>query len=88
MGTVYRLTLSRKGQITLPKALRQALGLGEGDTLLLEVTEKGLTLKPLPRLSVMELFAHLPPAEAQPLEDEEVREVAKKRHSERWNATS
>jgi AbrB family looped-hinge helix DNA binding protein len=35
-----------KGRITLPLKLRELLGLREGDTLVVEVIDKGILLKP------------------------------------------
>jgi AbrB family looped-hinge helix DNA binding protein len=37
----------RGGQVTLPAEARKALNLGEGDYLDLEVTDGGLTLRPV-----------------------------------------
>lgn len=41
-------TVSTKGQIILPKAIRQALGWDEGTSLIVEHAPEGVLLKPLP----------------------------------------
>lgn len=41
MSTVTYLTLDKKGRTTLPEEVREALGVGPGDFLLLERTERG-----------------------------------------------
>jgi AbrB family looped-hinge helix DNA binding protein len=38
--------IGSKGRITLPLKLRELLGLREGDFLIVEVTNKGILLKP------------------------------------------
>jgi AbrB family looped-hinge helix DNA binding protein len=45
------LSLSRRGQITLPKEVREKLGLRPGDVLLLKVEEGRLVLEPVLLLS-------------------------------------
>lgn len=42
MPTIHELaTLTSKGQITLPKAIRQALGVDTGDKIVFNLTERG-----------------------------------------------
>lgn len=41
-------TLSTKGQVILPKPIRQALGWNAGDRLIVERTPDGVRLKPVP----------------------------------------
>lgn len=43
----WTATLSSKGQLTLPKAVREALGVEAGDTLLVTVQEGKVELVPL-----------------------------------------
>lgn len=38
--------MRKKGQITLPKSIREAAHLSEGDPVLVEMTEEGILLKP------------------------------------------
>ena len=40
------IEIGNKGRITLPLKLRTLLGMKEGDTLTIEVTSKGVLLKP------------------------------------------
>jgi antitoxin PrlF len=48
---IIPLSLSRRGQITLPKEVREKLGLRPGDVLLLKVEEGRLVLEPALPLS-------------------------------------
>jgi len=41
----YPAKITTKGQVTVPKAVRQALGAGEGDTLVYEVKGKFVTVE-------------------------------------------
>ncbi len=50
-GMTIPLSLSRRGQITLPKEVREKLGLRPGDVLLLKVEEGRLVLEPALLLS-------------------------------------
>ncbi|MBO3797524.1 MAG: AbrB/MazE/SpoVT family DNA-binding domain-containing protein [Thermoproteota archaeon] len=40
------IKIGNKGRITLPLKIRASLGLKEGDSLVVEVTSKGVLLKP------------------------------------------
>jgi AbrB family looped-hinge helix DNA binding protein len=42
--------VTRRGQTTIPVEIRDQYGIKEGDKLLVEVTEKGILFKPVPRL--------------------------------------
>ncbi len=44
-------TVSTKGQVILPKAIRQALGWQAGKKLIVERAREGVVLKPLPMFS-------------------------------------
>jgi AbrB family looped-hinge helix DNA binding protein len=41
------IQVGNKGRMTLPLKLRMMLGIKEGDTLTIEVTSKGILLKPM-----------------------------------------
>jgi AbrB family looped-hinge helix DNA binding protein len=41
------IQIGNKGRMTLPLKLRMMLGIKEGDTLTIEVTSKGILLKPM-----------------------------------------
>jgi AbrB family looped-hinge helix DNA binding protein len=43
---VFRVRVSSKGQVVIPRHVRKALNLGEGDELLLVPTEDGILMKP------------------------------------------
>jgi len=46
VGIKMEVRIGSKGRITLPLKLRELLGLREGDFLIVEVTNKGILLKP------------------------------------------
>lgn len=39
--------ITSKGQITIPRAIRRALGVGSGDSLLFETDRRGVHVRPL-----------------------------------------
>ena len=41
---------ARRGQITLPSKIRKQCGIKEGDSLLVQITEKGILFRPMPKL--------------------------------------
>ncbi len=49
-----RLKVGRKGYIILPKALREAVGIEEGDEVIVEIRD-GILLKPLRKIDTEEL---------------------------------
>ncbi|MGD0449674.1 MAG: AbrB/MazE/SpoVT family DNA-binding domain-containing protein [Candidatus Bathyarchaeia archaeon] len=42
--------VTRRGQTTIPVEIREQFGIKEGDKLLVQVTEKGILFKPVPKL--------------------------------------
>ena len=75
------LKVRRKGVLILPKRLREALGIDEGDELLAEASGEALVLKPLkPRIVEVdpELVRELLSEEAK-LEDEKYKRLIKLR---------
>lgn len=48
-----KVKVTRRGQTTIPMAIREQCGIKEGDHLLVEVTEKGILFKPIPKLDEM-----------------------------------
>jgi antitoxin PrlF len=79
-------TLTSKGQITIPKEVRDRLGLREGDRLVFRFDDQGNLLarpaarSPLGRLSG--LLHHL--AQARPVTVEEMNEAVKRHAAERF----
>ncbi|MEP7009594.1 MAG: AbrB/MazE/SpoVT family DNA-binding domain-containing protein [Acidobacteriota bacterium] len=79
-------TLTSKGQITIPKEVRDRLGLREGDRLVFRFDDQGNLLArpaargPLGRLSG--LLHHL--AQERPVTVEEMNEAVKRRAAERF----
>ncbi len=51
MRNVVKVT--RRGQTTIPAALRKKFGIKEGDNLVVEATEKGVLFKIVPKLEDM-----------------------------------
>jgi AbrB family looped-hinge helix DNA binding protein len=45
--------VTRRGQTTIPAALRKKFGIKEGDNLVVEATEKGVLFKIVPKLEDM-----------------------------------
>ncbi|RLF24422.1 MAG: AbrB/MazE/SpoVT family DNA-binding domain-containing protein [Thermoprotei archaeon] len=50
-----RLKVGRKGYIIIPKPIREAMGISEGDEVAVEICEDGILLKPVRRVSLEEL---------------------------------
>lgn len=59
-------TVTAKGQITIPKAIRQTLGIGEKDRLLFIVEGEQLRLLPLIHRPLSELYGTLPATKPYP----------------------
>ncbi len=78
--------LSSKGQVVLPKAVREALGLKAGDELLVRVEDGTLRLIPKRKQSLSEVLDRLPghaPKVAYE-EPEELFELEKEEAKKRW----
>ncbi len=45
--------VTRRGQTTIPVAIREKYGIKEGDRLFVQLTEKGILFKPVPKLLEM-----------------------------------
>ncbi len=67
------LTLSSKGQITIPKSVRESLHLEAGDTIALIQINDEIVLKPVKK-TIFDLVGSIPPLE-RPLSEEEIREA-------------
>ena len=57
-----KAVVTKKGQVTLPKRVRERLGIKAGDKLLFEVEDDGFRVRVLHRRGIDELFAALPGA--------------------------
>jgi antitoxin PrlF len=83
-------TMTSKGQVTIPKEIRERLGLKEGDRLVFQFDDQGRLLvraedrKPLGRLPG--LLRHLAPD--RPVTDEEMKEAVKRRAAQRFREKS
>ena len=63
LGKEMKTTLTTKGQLTLPKKVREALGLKPGDELLVEVEDDRIMLIPRRRYRAEELDRLIPKAQ-------------------------
>lgn len=52
-------TISSKGQITIPKTLRQRLGIRPGDRVMIDVQGEWITIRPLRRTLVQQTAGSL-----------------------------
>lgn len=59
-------TVTAKGQVTIPKAIRQALGIQERDRLLFLIEGERLVLIPLRHRSISELYGAFSPTRPYP----------------------
>ena len=59
-------TITSKGQVTIPKAIRQSLGIQERDRLLFVVEGEHLRVVPLHRRPLSELHGALPATQSYP----------------------
>lgn len=80
MALTVRAKLTSKGQITLPRVVRELLGVGEGDQVTFVVMDHSIQLKAVPRKSVDELFDSLTPKEAAYPGLEEEKRIMRQRH--------
>jgi AbrB family looped-hinge helix DNA binding protein len=78
----YIGTLTSKGQITIPAAVREALGLSAQDKVVFRLREDGkVELEPLP-MSLAEAFGSVPPLH-RPENFAALREIAREEREER-----
>ncbi|GIW30557.1 MAG: hypothetical protein KatS3mg071_0731 [Meiothermus sp.] len=77
---IYRTTLAARGQLTLPKEIREKFGIKEGDQINFEVTGDTIRLKVVPRMRIEELFEQLPGAAVPYPGPAKEREVMRTRH--------
>ncbi len=67
------LTMSSKGQITIPKSVRDSLNLEAGDTIALIQVNDEIILKPVKK-TIFDLVGLIPPLDSPPSE-QEIREA-------------
>ena len=48
-----KVTVTRRGQTTIPIEIREKCDIKEGDKLLVSLTENGILFKPIPKLETM-----------------------------------
>ena len=68
----FKATLTSKGQLTLPKAIRDHFNLHEGDHLLLDLNGDRVEIRMLPQHSIDEIFSNLPSTTQPALEDDQI----------------
>lgn len=74
--------VTSKGQITIPKGVREALGIREGDRVAFLVREDHALVRPVPRKSLRELHGSLPATRPYP-GHEEIREEVRAERARR-----
>lgn len=76
---MWQAKVTLKGQVTIPKAVRAALALQEGDSVLFAVEGDGATLRPLKNKPLRELYGALPATRPYPGLEAIRRKVREKR---------
>jgi len=81
-GETTRIT--RKGQVTIPKKLREEFGLEEGDELLWEKTEDGITVRKATQSAGRGMLVDddVPEAKREAMAEEMAAEIRTKRETE------
>jgi len=79
-----RATLTSKGQLTLPKAIRDVLRLGAGDRVDFVLQDDGTVLLRAATADVRELKGLLHRKGIKPLSIEEVKAVIRRRAADHW----
>ena len=57
-GLTLKLKIGRKGYVIIPKAIRESVGIEEGDEVIVEVGD-GITLKPIKKVDIEKLRSAL-----------------------------
>ena len=71
----FKATLTSKGQLTLPKAIRDHFSLHEGDHVLLDLQGDRVEMRVLPKLSIDQIFNNLPVTDQPALEEHQISEL-------------
>lgn len=69
-----RVTLSEKGQISIPAAIRKEYGLKKGDKLMLEEIDGAIVLRPVPKHPLLSLRGKYKTDEGEKLTESLLRE--------------
>lgn len=81
---MLRVTLSEKGQISIPAAIRREYGLKKGDKLLLEQMNGAIVLRPVPRYPLLSLKGKYRTDEGEKLTESLLRERRAEREREEF----
>ncbi len=76
---MWQAKVTLKGQVTIPKAVRTALAIQEGDSVLFAVEGDQATLRPLKKKPLAELYGALPATRPYPGLEAVRRKVRQKR---------
>lgn len=76
MSTDIQLSLSSKGQITVPAKVRKHLGLAPGDRISMQINEQGDVLLKAPRFPTIESLTGFAGRLDTPLSIDEMKEIA------------
>ena len=83
----FKATLTSKGQLTLPKALRDHFKLREGDHLLLDLNNDHIEVRVLAQSSIDELFDRLPRTQESALDEAQLARFYDQHRLERHGRT-
>jgi AbrB family looped-hinge helix DNA binding protein len=72
-----RSTITSKGQVTIPRAVRQHLGIGTGDVIAFVIDDEGEVHVKVPRYPTIASLAGAAGSLKEPLEWDEVRRIAR-----------
>ncbi len=81
-----KVTISSKGQISLPADLRCRYDLKKGDRLIIRETKEGITLEPVSGHPLVRMQGHFKPTEGKKLTDELINDREKERKNDRKRA--
>ena len=82
----YISTITSKGQVTIPAAVRRALGVGTADTLVFRIVDGKVEVEPLP-MSLDEAFGSVNPLNT-PEDFAEIGRIAKEEREARYVSRS
>jgi antitoxin PrlF len=71
-----------KGQITIPKAVREALNIAEGDSVLLKIEGDHAILRPIKKKPLLEFYGAFPATKPYPGTESVRKNIAEKRGEE------
>jgi AbrB family looped-hinge helix DNA binding protein len=86
IAMTFKATLTSKGQLTLPKAIRDHLRLHEGDHVLLDLQGDRVEMRVSAKLSIDQIFNSLPVNDQPALEEHQISELYGQHRLERGSS--